>query len=80
MKCGFNRTGSQRLLCRPCRRQYTPDPHPPGYDGETRAEALSLYLEGHGVREVARRLGVNHQTVANWLNLIRRQLRAHNTK
>ena len=76
VRCGFNRTGSRRLRCQPCRRQYTPEPHPPGYDGETRAAALRLYLEGHGVREVARQLGVNHQTIANWLNLLRRQLRA----
>lgn len=77
VRCGFNRTGSQRLRCQPCRRQYTPEPHPPGYDGQTRAAALRLYLEGHGVRETARRLGVNHQSVANWLNLLRRQLRAN---
>lgn len=76
---GFNRTGSRRLRCQPCRRDYTPDPHPPGYDGETRAAALRLYLEGHGVREVARALGVNHQTIANWLNLLLRQIREHRT-
>jgi len=45
VKSGFNRTGSQRLQCQACRRQYTPDSNPPGYDDKTREAALKLYLE-----------------------------------
>jgi transposase-like protein len=68
VKSGYNRTGSQRLQCQSCRRQYTPAPNPLGYDDKTRAAALKLYLEGNGLRRIGRLLSVNHQSVANWVN------------
>ena len=80
VKSGFNRTGTQRIQCQPCRRQYTPQPRPLGWDGETRAAAIRLYLEGNGVRRIGRLLGVNHQSVANWINLLRAQLRVGRAK
>ncbi len=67
VKAGLNRTGSQRHQCQLCRRTYTPDPLPLGYTDAVREQALKLYLEGNGLRRVARLLGVNHQTVANWV-------------
>ena len=80
VKSGFNRTGTQRIQCQPCRRQYTPQPRPLGWDGETRAAAIRLYLEGNGVRRIGRLLGVNHQSVANWINLLRAQLKVGRAK
>jgi transposase-like protein len=68
VKSGFNRTGTQRLQCQTCRRQYTPRPNPLGYDDKTKEQALKLYLEGNGFRRIGRLLGVNHQSVANWVN------------
>ncbi|MCA1618124.1 MAG: hypothetical protein LC795_02175 [Acidobacteria bacterium] len=76
VKSGFNRTGSQRLQCQSCRRQYTPEPNPPGYDEKTREQALKLYLEGNGFRRIGLLLSVNHQSVANWVNSAHAQLRA----
>jgi transposase-like protein len=76
VKAGFNRTGSQRLQCQACRRQYTPEPLPLGYDDQTREQALKLYLEGNGLRRIGRLLSVNHQSVANWVNAAHTQLRA----
>ncbi|HEX8557858.1 MAG TPA: hypothetical protein VF668_07160 [Pyrinomonadaceae bacterium] len=76
VKSGFNRTGSQRLQCQSCRRQYTPAPLPLGYDEKTREAALKLYLEGNGFRRIGRLLSVNHQTVANWVNAAHAQLPA----
>jgi transposase-like protein len=64
VKSGFNRTGSQRLQCQLCRRQYAPRPNPLGYDDKTREQALRLYLEGNGFRRIGRLLGANHQSVA----------------
>ena len=66
VKAGRTRTGSQRFQCQLCRRQYTPDPKPLGYDHKTRETALKLYVEGNGIRRIGRLLSVNHQTVANW--------------
>ncbi len=76
VKSGFNRTGSQRFQCQSCRRQYTPSPNPLGYDEKTREAALKLYLEGNGFRRIGRLLGVNHQSVANWVNAAHARLKA----
>ncbi len=76
VKSGFNRTGTQRLQCQACRRQYTPAPNPLGYDDKTREAALKLYLEGNGFRRIGRLLSVNHQSVANWVTAAHAQLKA----
>jgi len=76
VKSGFNRTGTQRLQCQSCRRQYTPRPNPLGYDEKTREAALKLYLEGNGLRRIGRLLGVNHQSVANWVTAAHSRLQA----
>jgi transposase len=60
--------GSQRYKCRACARVYTPDPLPLGYPDETKREAVRLYLEGVNFRRIGRVLGVNHQSVINWIN------------
>jgi transposase-like protein len=67
-KSGHTRTGSQRYKCRECQRIYTPDPKPLGYPEETKREAVRLYLEGTNFRRIGRVLGVNHQSVVNWVN------------
>jgi transposase-like protein len=45
----------------------TLDPQRNGYGPEVRTHALRLYLEGNGFRRIERLLGVNHQSVANWV-------------
>ncbi len=64
---GRTPAGSQRYRCRACGCRYTPAPREQGYDEDVRFRALELYLEGHSLREVGRRLNVNHQSVANWM-------------
>ncbi len=76
VKSGFNRTGSQRLQCQFCRRQYTPAPNPLGYDDKTSEAALKLYLEGNGLRRIGRLLSVNHQSVVTCVNSAHAQLQA----
>ncbi len=68
IKDGRTSAGSQRYKCKQCGRRYTPTPRESGYDEEVRLQALTLYLEGVSLREVARILSVNHQSVANWVN------------
>jgi len=58
--------GSQRYNCRQCARVYTPDPL--GYPDQTKREAVCLYLEEVNFRRIGRVLGVNHQSVINWIN------------
>ena len=68
IKSGLNHTGSQRYRCRSCRRYFTPDPKPEGYDLSIRTQALKLYLEGTSFRAIGRHLGLHHQTVSNWVS------------
>lgn len=74
VKAGFNRTGSQRYLCKLCDRHYTPEPKTHGYSKAVRLQAVRLYLEGNSLRSIGRVLGVNHQSVANWVNAHAEQL------
>ncbi|MEZ4518303.1 MAG: helix-turn-helix domain-containing protein [Chloroflexota bacterium] len=67
IKDGHTSSGSQRYRCRHCGCRYTPFPQTNGYDEEVRFQALQLYLEGLSIRQVARLLDVNHQSVANWM-------------
>ena len=65
---GRTKRGSQRYKCRGCQRVYTPEPLPLGYSAEVKREAVRLYLEGTNFRRIGRILGVNHQSVINWVN------------
>ncbi len=68
VKNGCNRTGSQRWRCKRCQRKYTPEPRPIGCADPMRKRALQMVASGMSLRQVARRLGLVHQTVANWVN------------
>jgi transposase-like protein len=68
VKHGRNPSGSQRYLCQGCKRTYTPEPTPYGYDAATRRPALRLSADGMNLRRSARQLGVVPQTVANWVD------------
>lgn len=67
VKAGHTRSGNQRFICQLCQRRYTPAPRPRGYDDITKAEAIKLYSEGNGIRLIGRMLGVNHQSITNWI-------------
>jgi transposase len=66
-RVGTTTSGSQRYLCALCQRKYTPQPKPRGYDEALRRQAIEWYVDGMGLRRIARHLGVVHQTVANWV-------------
>lgn len=67
VKAGRNESGSQRYKCNRCRSRYTPEPAVHGYPDEVRQQAVRMYLDGGNLRRIARHLGVNHQSVANWV-------------
>ncbi|MBC8137653.1 MAG: LacI family DNA-binding transcriptional regulator [Fibrella sp.] len=60
-------SGSQRYKCSVCRRRYTIETRPRGYAESVREAATALHEQGLGVRAIARQLGVNPQSVVNWL-------------
>jgi transposase-like protein len=55
-------------MCRICGKKYTPFPSPSGYPEETKRQVILLCLEGQSFRSVARKIGINPQTVVNWIN------------
>ena len=67
-RAGRNPSGTARRECRHCGRTYTPAPKAPGYGLEVRRQALKLYVDGTNLRRIARHLGVNPQSVANWVD------------
>lgn len=74
VKAGCNPSGSQRYQCKVCHRYCTPTPNPQGYSEPERKRALEFYLEGLGLRRIARFLNTHHQTIANWINQYHAQL------
>lgn len=68
IKTGRNRSGTQRVLCRGCGKTYTVEPKPRGYAEAVREKAIRMYVEGNNFRRIGRLLGVNHQSVVNWVN------------
>jgi transposase-like protein len=68
IKDGHNRSGSQRYKCKVCGCTYTPQPNCAGYPDDIRRKAVMLYQSGMSFRAIGRTLGINHQTVANWVN------------
>lgn len=67
IKAGKNRSGTQRYQCKACERHYTPEAKQQGYPEEVRRQAVQMYVDGANLRRIARHLGVNHQSVANWV-------------
>ena len=64
---GKNKSGSQGWKCQMCGRKYTPAGKEHGYPEATRHQAVKLYLDGLGYRQIARQLGVDHKSVMKWV-------------
>lgn len=62
------------MRCEECRRYFTPQPKPQGYEPELRRQAIKLYLEGMSLRGIGRQLSITHQSVSNWINTYHDQL------
>jgi len=68
IKSGRNRSGTQRVMCRGCGKTSTPEPKGRGYSEDVREKAVRMYVEGNNFRRIGRLLGVNYQSVVNWVN------------
>jgi transposase-like protein len=66
-KDGFTEAGSQRYRCQKCGARYTPKPKPRGYAPEVRGQAIRMYVDGMGFRQIGRQLQVDHVSVMNWV-------------
>jgi transposase-like protein len=66
-KIGKTKAGSQRYRCYVCHTSYTPEKKVAGYGKAIRQKAIQLYVDGMNLRRIGRQLGINPQTVANWV-------------
>ena len=67
MKNGRNRSGTQTILCRYCKKVYTPEPKRHAYSEETKVLALKIYYSGVSGRGVGKVLGMSKANVYNWI-------------
>lgn len=64
---GKNPSGSQRCLCKACQRYFTPIAIRIDYEDDLKVVALRHYVDGNNYRRTGRQLGINHQTIVNWV-------------
>ena len=67
VKNGRNRSGTQKVICRHCKKTYTLEPKRNAYGEETRALALKIYYAGASGRGVGKVLGMSKANVYNWI-------------
>jgi len=64
---GYNRSGSQRCVCKECGKKYTINPNPHAYSEEVRQNAMKIYYSGVSGRGVGNILGMNKSNVMRWI-------------
>jgi len=67
MKNGKNRSGTQSMLCRHCKKSYTPEPKRNAYDEVVREMAMKTYYAGVSGRGVGKIFGMSKANVYNWI-------------
>lgn len=60
-------TNKPRFKCKQCQRSYALNSTHVVHTKEERSTAFQLYVEGHRISEIARRLGVSWAAVRNWI-------------
>jgi len=65
-KYGFSGSGNQRYKCKECKREYTPNPMPHGYDKEKKELALKLLTQGMTGRGIGKVLGMSKANAYRW--------------
>jgi len=68
VKAGFTPSGTQRYQCSNCGNRFTTENKVDNRVSKNSAAVLKLRNSGESLREVARKIGINHQTVANLQN------------
>ena len=67
MKNGKNRSGTQTIQCRHCKKTYTPEPKRNAYVEEIRIQAIKTYYSGVSGRGVGKIFGMSKANVYNWI-------------
>jgi transposase-like protein len=64
---GYNRSGTQRCMCKECNVAYTIDPKKREYSEEIRNSAIKAYYLGVSGRGVGKIFGMSKANVYNWI-------------
>ena len=67
IKKGYNRSGTQRCMCKECGVAYTKEPKKREYSKETKNLAMKMYYSGVSGRGVGKVLGMSKANVYNWI-------------
>lgn len=67
VKKGYNRSGTQRCICKECGAAYTINPKKNEYPEETKKLAVKMYYSGVSGRGVGKVLGMSKANVYNWI-------------
>ena len=62
-----NRRGKQNHICVNCGRQFIDHYQPRGYSDDVKRLCLRMYVNGIGIRGIARVTGIAHTTIINWI-------------
>jgi len=67
INAGYNRSGTQRCVCKTCNHKYTLNGKTREYSEETREQAMKLYYSGVSGRGTGKAMGIGKGTVLNWI-------------
>lgn len=67
VKAGFNRSGTQRCICRICKINYTLEPKTMAYSDEIKDAAIKTYYSGVSGRGVGHLFHMSKANVYNWI-------------
>jgi transposase-like protein len=67
LKRGFNRSGTQRVMCKHCNIRYTLNPKKHEYSEEERQQAIKMFYSGVSGRGVGKFFKMSKANVYNWI-------------
>ena len=67
INAGYNRSGTQRCLCRNCNTYYTLNPKTREYPEEVKAQAMRIYYSGVSGRGVGKIMKMSKANVLCWI-------------
>jgi transposase-like protein len=67
INAGYNRSGTQRCVCKLCNRKYTQGGKTREYPDELKRQAMKAYHSGVSGRGVGKLMGIGKNTVYGWI-------------
>jgi len=67
VNAGYNRSGTQRCVCKDCKYKYTLNGKTREYPEEVKQQAMRIYYSGVSGRGVGKALNMSKANVLNWI-------------